>query len=58
MVATPAAEITGCPANVEICPNLGFSFNCFMYSNEEIKAPIGIPPPNPFPVIMMSGITL
>ena len=29
-----------------------------IFSNDEIKAPIGIPPPRPFPVIIISGITL
>ena len=56
-LAKLAAQLTGCPPKVVICPSLGSKLRRFMNSQEEIKAPIGIPPPIPFAMHKMSGIT-
>ena len=56
-VAKQAAAMTGCPPKVVMCPNLGLSLSKSMYSGLAVKAPTGIPPPIPLPIMTMSGTT-
>ncbi|MDI3349467.1 hypothetical protein DCBHLPFO_00701 [Mycoplasmopsis arginini] len=56
-VAKQAAAITGCPPKVVICPSFGLWLNRSIMAVEAVKAPTGIPPPMPFPITTISGIT-
>ena len=51
-------ENYNCPPNVVMCPNFGLSDKLSINSAEAEKAPIGIPPPSPFPTTTMSGVQL
>ena len=55
-VARAAAAMTGFPPKVVMCPKLGFCVNVAIDAVELQKAPMGMPPPKPFPITSMSGV--
>ena len=57
-VASAAAQFTGWPPKVVMCPKTGSCVNKFIFSLEETIAPIGMPPPSAFPRVRISGTIL
>mmetsp|Transcript_77357 Transcript_77357/g.129831 ORF Transcript_77357/g.129831 Transcript_77357/m.129831 type:complete len:229 (-) Transcript_77357:371-1057(-) len=56
-VALAAAQITGWPPNVVMCPSIGSNVNFVRCSVDDTSAPTGIPPPSAFPSVSASGTT-
>ena len=52
--AHPAAAASGFPPNVEACVP---GFRCSATSGLAASAPMAVPPPNCFAIVMMSGST-
>lgn len=54
---SPAAQQTGCPPKVVMCPSTGLVLSVDMIPSDEMNAPSGMPPPKDFAVQRMSGVT-
>ena len=54
-VARAAAQLTGWPPKVVMCPRMGLSDRALMTAWEAMKAPMGMPPPMPLASSRMSG---